>query len=259
MFWALATNHAAIAHVHLADLDAALSLAGELVRMGEDTNDPFVRAWGFWPLIEVQDKKGRFEDCIANLQKSIEVCEAIQLHDGRVNSGYKLSRSYLRLGEIEKSLQALTQSDLYRIKHDSKLYPHFFSLGYFRLYLAASERAKGKEREEWLKKAKRPGRKALHWAQQRRFIFPEAERLQGVYDWLKGRQASAQKHWQRSLDVAGEMGMRYEVAMTHLEIGRRLDDRQHLKDAETIFAEIGADFDLGETRKFLEESRNGCR
>ena len=259
LFWALATNHAAIAHVHLADLDAALSLAGELVRMGEDTNDPFVRAWGFWPLIEVQDKKGRFEDCIANLQKSIEVCEAIQLHDGRVNSGYKLSRSYLRLGEIEKSLQALTQSDLYRIKHDSKLYPHFFSLGYFRLYLAASERAKGKEREEWLKKAKRPGRKALHWAQQRRFIFPEAERLQGVYDWLKGRQASAQKHWQRSLDVAGEMGMRYEVAMTHLEIGRRLDDRQHLKDAETIFAEIGADFDLGETRKFLEESRNGCR
>ena len=80
-----------------------------------------------------------------------------------------------------------------------------------------------------------------------------------MYDWLKGRQASAQKHWQRSLDVAGEMGMRYEVAMTHLEIGRRLDDRQHLKDAETIFAEIGADFDLGETRKFLEESRNGCR
>jgi tetratricopeptide (TPR) repeat protein len=128
LFWALATNHAAIAHVHLADLDAALSLAGELVRMGEDTNDPFVRAWGFWPLIEVQDKKGRFEDCIANLQKSIEVCEAIQLHDGRVNSGYKLSRSYLRLGEIEKSLQALTQSDLYRIKHDSKLYPHFFPL-----------------------------------------------------------------------------------------------------------------------------------
>jgi len=252
LFWALATNFAAIAYVHLGDLDAALSLADELLRMGEDTNDPFVRACSFWPLIEVQDRKGRFEDCIANLQKSIEVCEAIQLHDGRVNSGYKLSRSYFRLGEISKSLEILTQTDNYRIKHGAKQYPHYFPLGYFRLYLAASEQAKGKDGEEWLKKAKRAGRKAIHWAQQRRLIFPEAERLQGVYDWLKGRHTSAQKHWQRSLLLAEEMGMKYERATTHLEMGRRLKDIVHLEQAERIFTEVGAEFDLAETRKLLQ-------
>jgi tetratricopeptide (TPR) repeat protein len=252
LFWALATNYAAIAHVHLGDLDTALLLGSELVHMGEDTNDPFVRVCGFWPLIEVQDRKGRFEDCITNLEKSIEVCETMQIHDGRVNSGYKLSRSYLRLGEIEKSLDALTQCDAYRIKHDAKQFVHFVFLSYFRLYLAATERANGKEREDWLKKARRARRKALYWSQLRRIILPEATRLQGVYDWLTGREASAQAHWQRSLKTAEEMGMRYEVGMTHLEMGRRLKDLEHLLQAEAIFTEIGAEWDLAETRQLLE-------
>ena len=252
LFWALATNYAAIAHVHLGDLDTALLLGSELVNMGEDTNDPFVRACGFWPLIEVQDRKGKFEDCIANLQKSIEVCETMQIHEGRVNSGYKLSRSYLRLGEIEKSLDAFTQCDVYRIKHGTKQFVHWVFLSYFRLCLAASERANGKEREEWLKKARRARRKALHWAQLRRIILPEATRLQGVYDWLTGRRATAHKDWQRSLDLAEEMGMRYELGMTHLEMGHRLSNVEHLRQAEAIFAEIGAEWDLAQAQKLLQ-------
>jgi len=35
-------------------------------------------------------------------------------------------------------------------------------------------------------------------------------------------------------------------------MGWRLKDRNHLEKAETIFAEIGADFDLAQTRLALE-------
>jgi hypothetical protein len=42
--------------------------------------------------------------------------------------------------------------------------------------------------------------------------------------------------------------------MTHLEMGRRLNDSGHLKKAEAIFADIGADFDLAEARRLLEAS-----
>ena len=80
---------------------------------------------------------------------------------------------------------------------------------------------------------------------------PEATRLQGVYHWLVGERTSAQKHWNRSLTLAEEMGMRYDLAMTHLEIGRRLNNREHLQKAEAIFADIGAEFDLAETRRLL--------
>ena len=46
--------------------------------------------------------------------------------------------------------------------------------------------------------------------------------------------------------------MRYRLGMTHLEMGRRLKDNEHLEQAEKIFSEIGADFDLAETRKLLQ-------
>ena len=36
------------------------------------------------------------------------------------------------------------------------------------------------------------------------------------------------------------MGMRYDEAMTHLEMGQRLGERAHLAQAEAMFAVIGA-------------------
>ena len=49
--------------------------------------------------------------------------------------------------------------------------------------------------------------------------------------------------------------MRYELGMTHLEMGQRLKNRGHLERAEAIFAEIGANWDLLQARKALEQSQ----
>ncbi len=51
--------------------------------------------------------------------------------------------------------------------------------------------------------------------------------------------------------MAEELGMRHELGMTHLEVGQRLKDRKHLEQAEVIFIEIGAEWDLVQTRKLL--------
>ena len=56
----------------------------------------------------------------------------------------------------------------------------------------------------------------------------------------------------KSSRAAEEMGIRCDLGVTHLEAGRRLKDREHLKHVEAIFAEIGAEFDLAETRDMLE-------
>lgn len=47
------------------------------------------------------------------------------------------------------------------------------------------------------------------------------------------------------------MGHRYDAGMTCLEMGRRFGGRPYLERAETIFAEIGAEFDLARTRESL--------
>jgi hypothetical protein len=46
--------------------------------------------------------------------------------------------------------------------------------------------------------------------------------------------------------------MRYQEGLTHLEMGRRLSDHEHLKQAEAIFADIGAEFDLAKARTLLQ-------
>jgi hypothetical protein len=48
------------------------------------------------------------------------------------------------------------------------------------------------------------------------------------------------------------MGMRYEAGMIHLEMGRCLNDRDHLQKAEAIFADIGAEWDLEQARGLLQ-------
>jgi hypothetical protein len=77
-------------------------------------------------------------------------------------------------------------------------------------------------------------------------------RLQGKYESISGKPLSARKWWEKSLKMAEEMGSRYDLGMTRLEMGRRLNDREHLKQAAAIFADIGAEFDLAETRRFLQ-------
>jgi hypothetical protein len=76
----------------------------------------------------------------------------------------------------------------------------------------------------------------------------------GKYEWMIKKPSFAEEWWQKSLKTAEKMGMRYELGMTHLEMGKRLKKRVHLEKAEAIFAEIGAEFDLAQTRKLLEAS-----
>ena len=59
-------------------------------------------------------------------------------------------------------------------------------------------------------------------------------RLQGIYEWLTGKRAAAQQWWLRSLAEAERMGLGYDVAMTHFEMGQRLGERTHLEKAEDV-------------------------
>jgi hypothetical protein len=48
------------------------------------------------------------------------------------------------------------------------------------------------------------------------------------------------------------LGARWELGMTHLEMGRRLQQASHLQQAEVIFSDIGATLDAAEAREILE-------
>jgi hypothetical protein len=120
-------------------------------------------------------------------------------------------------------------------------------------FLVAIEQSIGSERSRSMRDGQLACGRALKAANAyARYGVPDAMRLRGTYEWLATKPSAAQKWWARSLSLANEMGMRYQSGMTHLEMGRRLNDLEHLRQAEAIFTEIGAEWDLAQTRDVLQ-------
>jgi hypothetical protein len=119
--------------------------------------------------------------------------------------------------------------------------------------LYAFEHGSGSERATWLQKARQACLASTKNSSACKPKAAEAMRLRGTYEWLMGRQAAAQKWWQRGLAEAERMGQRYEMGMLHAEMGMRRRERAHLDTAEALFAGIGAELDLAGVRKVLSE------
>lgn len=84
-----------------------------------------------------------------------------------------------------------------------------------------------------------------------RFWLPMTLRVRGMLEWRSGKAGAAGRSWGRSLAAAEQVGARYELALTLLEIGRSLGRRPDLERAATIFEEVGAPPALAEARRLL--------
>jgi class 3 adenylate cyclase/tetratricopeptide (TPR) repeat protein len=251
-YWSFLNAMLLYAYYQRGDLESALAIAEETVRCGQDANEAFTVANGIWCMGFVQERIGNFQECIASLTRAIELSEALPSHTHRVMAGSILGRCYCRAGDIDASLAVLAKTDAYRVTHRVRGWGYYLPAALCMTYVTAAEHHVARKRDEDLTKAKGACKSLFRWAKGYRVCLPEAMRLRGVHDWLTGKQTSAQKHWQRSIGLAEEMGMRYDLGMTHLEMGRRLTDHDHLQQAEAIFADIGAEFDLAETRRLLQ-------
>jgi class 3 adenylate cyclase/tetratricopeptide (TPR) repeat protein len=253
--WGLLNFAAAYSCTLRGDLDGASAIGHELIRFGRDANDPDIWCMGLLSLGWAQERRGEFEASLASLDKAIELAEAVPAHISRIFAGSLLGRCYFRLGDVERSITVLKHAEDYRTAHGVRGYECETPLALFATFLAAAEQGTGVDKEEYLSRAKRASKEVFRSAKVYRYCLPEAMRLQGKYEWIRSKSSSAQEWWQKSIKTAEEMGARYDLGMAHLEMGHRLNDRDHLERAEAIFAEIGAQFDLSQTRDALEGLR----
>ena len=249
--WAYLNLFAVYPCVLRGDLDRAWTIAQELVRFGQDANVPEIWCAGLLSVGMVQERRGKFEESLASLNKAIELAEAVPVHISRISAGSWLGRCYSRLGDLERSITVLKQNEDYRTTSGMKGLEYETPLELFKTYLAVAEQGAGARKEEYLRKTKRACKEVFKAARVYRVCLPEAMMLQGRHEWIRGKSSSAQAWWDKSIKAAEKMGARYDLGMTHLEMGRRLKDREHLTQAETIFAEIGAAFDLREAQRLL--------
>ena len=201
----------------------------------------------------LQYRLGVLDEATLHLQKAVHLYETVTDYIGQVEANGELGLCYLRQGHLEQALSVLETA--HQLMQDKNLIGHQSIpclIGLTAAYLAAAE-ADQSQQGAWLKKAARTCRAALRQSRYCRPWLPHALRLQGQYEWLKGKPQPAQRHWQESLEVAAEMGARYEVGMTHLEMGRYLRARVHLEQARDIFAALEAKWDWAQAQSLLEQ------
>ena len=239
--WGVATAASLNVLFRRGDWPPVLDAGRELVAVGRDGGDPNLVGWGLYWQGLVSYYTGTVDLAMADLEESLEALQGVPDHQSVATVGGTLGRVHLQQGSWERAQALLDEGETLVATHGLRGYQITnVRIGVAELSLARAERAEGVARTAALRDARRACRAALRQGALFRGALPHAMCLRGTCAWLEGRPAAARRWWQRSLAVAEELGARYDLGVTHLEMGRRLGDRGHFERAEGIFAVIGA-------------------
>jgi class 3 adenylate cyclase/tetratricopeptide (TPR) repeat protein len=252
--WGVAATMAAWVLRQTGQLEASLSLSQEIVRAGEETADDQVLAWGLHGLGRTLWHIGTFQEAEAHLKRAVELYQAVPDYPAIAEATSDLAHCWLRHGRVAEAQAVLEECNRTISARGLRgvvcTRPR---LALAEAHLAALEARIGPSRRLVFRRARRACRAALHQAKTDRQGLPAACRLSGVYWWLRGKEARAERWCARAVAAANEMGARYELGVTYLEMGRGKRAHELLIQAETIFAELGARHDLARTRRAFAE------
>jgi hypothetical protein len=208
----------------------------ELVRVGCDGADRQVWGWGLAMLGAHLHVEGAVDEAVAYLTQAAELLEAVPDYVWIGISRAELGHCYLRQMQPRQALVAFEDCNRYVTEHGvSGYFCAAARNGLADANLLAADQASGVARSDFLKKARRasPGGPSRRQTRPRtpagRLPCPGHVRVvhgaPGIW-WLC---------WRRSLAMAETLSQPYESGLTHLGIGKREADRQHLKAAEVVF------------------------
>ena len=252
--WAYAIMSLADCNIHEGEFTKALTYAHDLMQFGENSGDREYWSWGLSRQGFAQKGLGQFQESIDSLKGAMEFFKSGSNYQWYVDCGGELGQCYLRLGDVDQALALFGECQRISVEYNLMKSPTLtrFRNGLVEAYLLAAEHRDDTESGGWLKKAAKACRVALKQGKVYPPGLPEAMMLRGRYDWLRGKPIAAEKWWQRSLALAENMGVRYDLGRTLLEIGGRLGERAYIERAEAIFTEIGAQWDLAKAQEALK-------
>lgn len=250
--WGAATAAMSWAMRFEGDLSGSLETSEEILRVGVESGDVELRSWGIGQKARTLRLMGDLDQGLLLSEESLELFDSIPDYVDRAAVLSDIGMYHLEQGRPERALEIMEEAQQLIAERRLRGLPltqNRIALAQCRLHIA--ELKNGPERTSRLKSAKRACRAALRYSKGVRDGVPGGTRVQGTYEWLKGNHAAARRWWQRSLVAAEQMGARYDLGLTELEMGRRLNERAHLERAVAIFGEIGAKLDLSHARAAL--------
>jgi tetratricopeptide (TPR) repeat protein len=236
------------ASVYISKYALAIPISDEMIEVGKESGDLQVLAWGYSQRGLVERYTGDPKDSIIAYRKFVDISNQISDYVSQVEGLAMIAHNYLLMGKVEPAQESLDEAE--RIFLEYKVTTNRFlskiRIGFAWAHLLAAEDAGEGKRESHLARAARECKGARKSIRNFQPYAAEVYRLQGTCDWLRGRNRQARQWWDKSLATGSRVGQPYELAMTYLEMGRRLEEPTLLEKSREILEEIGAWPDLVE-------------
>jgi class 3 adenylate cyclase len=230
--------------------------------------NPRLRQWQLNSLAMLAAMQGKTEESWSYLKASEALLTKETEATSKAHLNALMAKAYLQRGEFELARQQATAA--LDILTDNKAFLTSFLNAYnettsvflnlWEAELKANPKGSASNRSYRLKprfNSSSPSRRSLKriFKVFRTFVFinsvarPWLNLHQGTFAWLSGQPARATKLWHKSLKRAEKLGIPQVQASAHYQLGRirPLDDpqrRYHLEQAQTIFSQIDAAYDL---------------
>jgi tetratricopeptide (TPR) repeat protein len=227
--------------------------------------------WALGALAEARSRQGQLDDALAHALIALDCSERAQDRMYVAVLRRVSGDIHLRLGQPETAVEEmrarLQQIDDYRLKHEYVLGAY---AGLAETSLAVlSSMDHPAARKAALKQIGKLCRQAVRKATKFKNWLGAAYRVSGLYESAAGRPQAAARCFERSIEASREIGARYELATTYLDLGRfltasaRPGAQEYFALAKALFEECGAtrDRDKAEelSRQLGADAASGSR
>ncbi len=244
-----ALNLLAFNQIHQGHLEEAYIHIEELLYTGRDGADRQLICWGNITCGVANKRLGNLEQAEENLLMGLDLADKLPDYYWKILGQGYYGRCLLRQGRLDEAVVALDEGQRVHQKRGIGG-PALFNLRAIQAdtYLFAAEQSDGSERKKWMNLAAKALKGTAKLSKGYRLCYAESQRLHGTQFWLRGKAEEAQAAWQQSIDMAQQLNMQYELGLTYMEMGLRLQDANLLGLAESILSQIGANWHLSQLR-----------
>jgi len=237
--WGVSVWGEALMKGRRADPAATVRLGEHMVRVAEDGADQVLRGWGLFVLGLGQAVSADLDAAVATEREAVATLRAV--HDRQIipHALGVLGHSLLLRGELDAATEVLEEAAEIIERHMVRGFDWFTFNPLALAYLEHAERADGRERDGWMRKADR----ALRWSERQARIDVEAwaglHRARGRREWLLGHRERAQAEWRKGLAWAERLRFVFELAAINAEMAWWLESAEHRERAAELFAQMG--------------------
>lgn len=230
---------------HKGDFAVSIRLAEEMLSRGENSGDSVAVRWGHMSKAMTLARLGQFEKAEAEFKTALELAREapdVQMLPQVIGEYIYCLVTQNRLEEaqtIADSLSVEIKTNDLRGHHIATV---LNALAELSISKVESQTMGGR------RTALRHSYVACKAATKAAKIYcgekPRALRLMACNHWLRGRKKKAHQLWQFSLEVANDLGAKYETALTQISIGRYSEDNSTLNQGKALLRKLTSDIDV---------------